>query len=361
MTDHKTGSLNTRQSTTVALTSKQCGTLHGAPLYLITLQHENITVHITNLGCTLMSIYTPDRNGVLKNIVAGFEQPADYANNPWYFGCVVGRFANRIAGGRFMLDGQPIQLTVNNDNNHLHGGFNGFHTKVWALDSLIREGEQAGVVLEYTSKDGEEGYPGNLQAKVQYVLNQQNQLVITYTAVTDKRTPVNFTNHSYFNLSGFEQPLITDHVLQVNAAHYTEKNAHNVPTGRILPLAGTGADFSVPTRIGKRINDFLQDKGFDHNYVLSQGPGPVAILEDPHTGRYLKVFTDQPGMQVYTANYWDGSIVGQQGKVYVQHGAVALETQAFPDSPNHAEFPDTVLEPGEVYEAVTVYEFGVKG
>jgi aldose 1-epimerase len=355
--------LTTRQSTTaLQLNSKQVGTLHGGPLHLITLQNNHITIHITNLGCAIMAIYTPDRNGAMKNIVAGFSHPQDYANNPCYFGCVVGRYANRIAGGRFMLDGRPVQLSVNNNNNHLHGGFEGFHTRVWTLEALQSEDDHVGVVLAYASRDGEEGYPGNLKAQVKYMLNQQNQLAVSYTAVTDKRTPVNFTNHSYFNLGGFEQ-LITDHILQVNADYYTEKNEHNAPTGRILPLAGTCADFTVATRIGDNINQFPRDKGFDHNYVLQQNgsSAPAATLEDPLTGRYLQVFTDRPGMQVYTANYWDGSITGQQGRAYVQHGAVALETQAFPDSPNHAAFPNTILEPGAVYESTTVYAFGVRG
>jgi len=309
-----------------------------------------------------MAVYTPDRNGVMKNVVAGFEQPEDYAGNPWYFGCVVGRYANRIAGGRFMLDGQQVQLSVNNDGNHLHGGFEGFHSKVWTLEALLREEDQAAVVFAYTSRNGEEGYPGNLKAQVKYTLNRQNQLQISYTAVTDQPTPVNLTNHSYFNLSGFEQPLITGHLLQVNADHYTEKNGRNVPTGRILPLAGTGADFTVATRIGDNIQQFPQDKGLDLNYVLKQPllSTPAAILEDPLTGRYLQVFTDQPGIQVYTANYWDGSITGRQGRAYIQHGAVALETQAFPDSPNHAGFSRTILEPGAVYESTTVYAFGVR-
>ena len=355
--------MNTQQQT-LTVASKQCGFLHGAPLHLVTLRNGTVTVHITNLGCTVMSVYTPDRHGVVKNIAAGFEQPAAYEHNPWYFGCVVGRYANRIAAGRFTLDGRPVQLSVNNDSNHLHGGFEGFHKKVWELSSLIREDIHTGVVFEYTSKDGEEGYPGNLQVKVKYLLNQDNQLVMECTAVSDKRTPVSFTNHSYFNLTGFEQALISDHLLQVHALHYTEKNDRNTPTGRILALAGTAADFSTPDRIGDRFVHFPKDKGFDHNYVLTrQQPGaivPAASLEERQTGRTLRVFTDQHGLQVYTANFWDGSITGQQGKPYVQHGAIALETQAFPDSPNHPNFPNTILEPGEVYRTVTIYEFGVK-
>lgn len=355
--------MNTRRQT-LTVASKQCGALNGAPLHLITLNNGTVTAHITNLGCAVMSVYTPDRHGVVKNIVAGFEQPAAYEHNPWYFGCVVGRYANRITAGRFTLDGRPVQLSVNNDNNHLHGGFEGFHKKVWALSSLIREEGYTGVEFAYTSNDGEEGYPGNLQVKVRYLLNQYNQLVMECTAVSDKRTPVSFTNHSYFNLSGFEQAVITEHLLQVNALHYTEKNDRNTPTGRILPVAGTAADLSAPGRVGERFSHFPEDQGFDLNYVLTRHQhGAIvlaATLEESSTGRVLRVLTDQHGLQVYTANYWDGNITGQQGKPYVQHGAIALETQAFPDSPNHPHFPNTILEPGEDYSTVTIYEFGVK-
>ncbi|HEY1164308.1 MAG TPA: galactose mutarotase, partial [Chitinophaga sp.] len=188
-----------RQALTVA--SKQCGHLQGTPVHLVTLKNGTVTVHITNLGCTVMSVYTPDRHGVVKNIAAGFEEPAAYEHNPWYFGCVVGRYANRIAAGRFTLDGRPVQLSVNNDGNHLHGGFEGFHKKVWELSALIREDIHTGVEFEYTSKAGEEGYPGNLRVRVKYLLNQDNQLIMECSAVSDKRTPVSFTNHSYFNLS----------------------------------------------------------------------------------------------------------------------------------------------------------------
>ncbi|GAA0546249.1 aldose epimerase family protein [Chitinophaga japonensis] len=353
--------MNTRQALSVA--SRPCGHLHGAPLHLVTLQNETISVHITNLGCAVMAIYTPDRHGRVKNIVAGLARPLDYAHNPWYLGSVVGRYANRIAAGRFMLDGQAVQLTVNNDHNHLHGGFAGFHTKVWTLVSLVREEAHTGVEFTCFSEDGEEGYPGNLEVKVRYLLNHRHQLVMEYRAVTDKRTPVSITNHSYFNLSGFEQAVVQDHLLHINAQHYTEKNERNLPTGRILPLKGTPADFTVPARLGDRLHLFPQDCGLDHNYVLRRHqPGamvPAATLTDMDTGRRLRVFTDQHGMQVYTANFWDGSITGQQGRPYVQHGAIALETQAFPDSPNHAHFPGAILEPGEEYRTITVYEFGL--
>lgn len=327
------------------MSSTYYGQLNGADLYLITLENEQISVNITSLGATITSILTPDRNGVKKNVVAGFSDLQQYGNNEAYFGCVVGRYANRIGGGRFLSGGETVQLSLNDGINHLHGGFDGFHKKVWTIISV----DDQEVILEYLSKDGEEGYPGNLRVRVMYVLDG-GQLRIQYTAVTDKSTPVNLTNHSYFNLSGFEDPLITDHLLQINAYYYTGKNGHNLPDGHLREVAGTPLDFRFPKRIGADIDQLAADQGFDHNYVLKEGP--AATLYDPLTGRQLQVFTDQPGMQLYTANLWDGSL-------YAKHGAVALETQAFPDSPNHPAFPCTMLQPGSIYERYTIYAFSV--
>lgn len=330
-------------------------TSYGKDLYLITLKNDQIIVNITNLGCTVTAIYTPDSNGIIKNIVAGFSDLAFYEQNDAYFGCVVGRYANRIAGGKFTLAGQPVQLSVNDGTNHLHGGFEGFHKKIWSVVTEIKEENLVGVVMEYLSKDGEEGYPGNLLVQVRYTLDNTGKLSIRYTGHTDKATPVNLTNHSYFNLSGFEQALITGHLLKINASHYTGKNNHNVPDGSVIKVQGTALDFQQAKRIGDDIDQFPNDKGFDHNYVLnSEGEiTEAAVLYEPVTGRELKVFTDQPGMQLYTANWWYGGL-------YPKHGAVALETQAFPDSPNHPSFPCTILHPGEVYEKHTIYEFGVR-
>ena len=325
----------------LAVSSTYYGQLKGEDLYLITLENEQMTVHVTNLGGTITSILTPDRHGVMKNVVAGFTDLQQYEENTAYFGCVVGRYANRIAGGRF----SDVQLSLNDGVNHLHGGFDGFHKKVWDVVSVYKER----VILEYLSKDGEEGYPGNLRVRVEYSLDR-GKLIIQYSAVTDAATPVNLTNHSYFNLSGFEQPLILDHILQINASRYTSKNGYNVPDGAMPEVAGTALDFLAPKRIGEDIDKLSVDQGYDHNFVLEGGY--AATLYDPSSGRQLQVFTDQPGMQVYTANLWDGSL-------YEKHGAVALETQAFPDSPNHPAFPDTILHPGSVYDSRTVYEFSV--
>jgi aldose 1-epimerase len=350
-------------SRALSATRTQYGELRGAPLYLITLENAAVKVQLINLGATITAIYAPDKAGIQKNIVAGFAQPEDYLHNPAYFGSTVGRYANRIAEGRIVVDGTLYQLPVNNDCNHLHGGFEGFHAKVWEVTQCSATNGQPSVTMEYVSADGEEGYPGNLAVQVQYILDNTNQLSIRYTATTDKSTPVSLTNHSYFNLSGFEQPLVTDHLLTINAQTYTEKNSRNVPTGNILPVTGTPLDFTRPTRIGEHINELPVDMGFDHNYVLhpyNTGTTPAAILEDPESGRILKVFTDQPGIQVYSSNYWNGSITGQQGKAYLKHGAVALEAQAFPDSPNHAHFPDTILLPGDIYVQHITFSFDVQ-
>lgn len=354
--------MKTREQHIVSVKSRLYASTADAEVWAFQLANGNIRIDITNLGCSIVSVETPDKDGVLKNIVSGYPDLLDYSANCNYFGSVVGRYANRIAGGRFQLDGQDFYLSVNNGGNHLHGGFVGFNKKIWNIHSIISEDTRAGVVFEYLSRDGEEGYAGNLQVKLTYLLNDKNQLSVQYEAETDAPTPVNFTNHSYFNLAGFEQPTILDHLLQVNARYYTEKNQQNIPTGRILPVADTALDFRTPEKIGKSIDQFPLDFGYDHNFVLESDSAtePAAILYEPWSGRSLTVYTTQPGIQVYTANYWDGSIWGPQGLPYVKHGAVALETQAFPDSPNQASFPNTILRPGEKYRSTSIYEFGLK-
>ena len=355
--------LNTKQSS-LSVSSTLNGQLKGEDIYSFVLRSNDIVVSITNLGCIITAIDAPDRAGQVKNIVAGFGSPQAYGQNDHYLGCVVGRYANRIAGGRFMLDGKEVQLSVNDGPNHLHGGPGGFHKRLWQKDGLISRGDRVGVSFSYLSPDGEEGYPGNLQVKITYTLDLHNRLHIHYEAETDKKTPINFTNHSYFNLSGFDSHTIADHLLYIDAAHYTEKNGHNLPSGRILPVSGTPLDFSLPRRLGDGIGKLPLDQGFDHNYILHQAlPGeamPIAELYDPASGRLLRVLTDRPAIQIYTANWWDGTQRGQQGQLYRKHGAVALETQAFPDSPNHPQFPDTMLEPGKRFCSTTVYEFGVR-
>ncbi|MGN6342648.1 MAG: aldose epimerase family protein [Ginsengibacter sp.] len=345
------------------LSSEFYGIIEGQEVYKYTLQNESIKVDITNLGCSIMAIYTKGSGQREKNIVAGFKDIKDYENNPYYFGCVIGRYANRITNGKFTLDSKNIQLSVNDGINHLHGGFEGFNKKVWKLSNTESDEDKIRVEFEYLSRDGEEGYHGNLMVKVKYILNSKNQLCIEYNAGTDKATPVSLTNHSYFNLSGFESPNIYEHLLYVNAENYTEKNLNNTPTGDIIPVADTPLDFRLPKKIGKEIHQFPKDKGFDHNFILKRNFSDkivtAAKLKDPSSGRTVTVYTDQPGIQVYTANFWDGTVEGSHG-VYQQHGAVALETQAFPDSPNHPAFPDTILRPGQDYFSTTIYEFGIE-
>lgn len=351
------------QHQTLSATRVTYGEAGGEPLEQITLENAAVRVELINLGATITAIYAPDKAGVRKNIVAGFNDLQAYWENPAYFGSTVGRYANRIAGGKLTIDGVNYQLPVNNDSNHLHGGFEGFHKKVWQVIQCSQNEEQASITMSYTSPDGEEGYPGTLSVQVRYILDRHNRLTITYTANTDKATPVSLTNHSYFNLTGFENPLVTDHLLRINADNYTEKNSSNTPTGRLLPVTGTPLDFTHARPVGQSIGQLPADMGFDHNYMLRPYDAeniPAAELEDPESGRVLRVFTDQPGIQLYSANYWDGSITGAQGVPYLKHGAVALETQAFPDSPNHAQFPETILRPGETYRRKTIFVFDVQ-
>lgn len=348
----------------LSLQSVYYETLNNKDVFKITLQNSSVSVGITNIGCSIISIETPDRSHRYKNIVAGFSVLEEYATNKEYFGCIVGRYANRIASGIFSLDGKKHHLSINERNNHLHGGFEGFNKKIWDIAGFIEEPEQVGVVFTYHSKDGEEGYPGNLQVTVSYCLNTKNQLCIGYKAQTDKATPVNLTNHTYFNLTGFDVPEIKDHLLQVHASGYTEKNRQNLPTGSILPVENTALDLRTARKIGVNIGTFPFDMGYDHNFVLDNFSenkvNLAACLYEPLYGRVVNIYTSQPGLQVYTANFWDGSILGSQGLYYKKHGAVALETQAFPDSPNHPAFPGTILNPHEQYLSTTVYEFSEK-
>ncbi|MBS1601336.1 MAG: galactose mutarotase [Bacteroidetes bacterium] len=328
------------------------------------LSRGSVRVGILDLGATLSFLEMPDRKGQVKNIVAGFPHRELYWQNDYYFGCIVGRYANRIGEGRLQLDGRVVQLSVNNDGNHLHGGFEGLHRKRWRPQSLIERDDASGIVLEYMSPDGEEGYPGNLRIQVSYVLDGAGRLYMDYIAVSDAATPVSLTNHSYFNLSGFENPVIDDHLLRIFASRYTEKNGANLPTGRLLPVKGTPLDFTALRSIGERIGQLSRDQGYDHNYVLDGSlAGELSVaaeLYDPDSGRQLRILTDRPGIQVYTANWWDGSVVGSQGVPYGRHGAIALETQAFPDSPNQPGFPDTILRPGEVYRTTTIFQMNTK-
>lgn len=330
-------------------------------VFLISLENDGIEITLTNIGCAIMAVRTPDKNGVMKNIAAGLREADAYKINRDYFGCVVGRYANRIERGQFELKGLEYQLPLNDPPNHLHGGFNSFSKKIWKLEELIESHNIRGVVFSYLSADGEEGYPGNLTVKVKYQLHSSGRFEISYTAVTDKATPVNLTNHSYFNLSGFETDTILDHQLKVNAARYTEKSVINTATGRLLSVKGTALDFTRSKQIRDGIDEFPADMGYDHNFALDTVckdlSVPAATLSDGYSGRILNVYTDQPGIQVYSGNYWDGTVTGEQGFIYRKHGGIALETQSWPGSINHAHFPNTILEPGEEYRSTTIFEF----
>jgi aldose 1-epimerase len=328
-------------------------------IYLVTLKNRDISVSVTNCGCTITAICTPDKGGHLQNIVAGYADLNDYRKNEHYFGCLVGRYANRIGGAKFILGERQYNLSQNDGPNHLHGGFEGFNKKLFQVTGLIQADGEAGVEFEYLSPDEEEGSPGNLAVKVKYTLSEDNQLRMSYEAKTDRPTPVNLTNHSYFNLTGFEAPDILAHELQINARSYTE-TIDNIPTGNILPVSGTPHDFSVSRPIKNDLWDV--SGGYNQNFVLGgHAPDKIVLaarLSEKSSGRFVSVYTDQPGLQLYTANVWDGAIRGPQGKYYQQYGALALETQNFPDSPNHPAFPSSVLYPGDNYHTTTIYEFG---
>jgi len=340
-------------------------TADGTPVDLYTLTNsKGVRVAITNYGGIVVSLFTPDRNGNPGDIVLGFERLEDYLKGHPYFGAIIGRYGNRIAKGRFTLDGVEYKLAQNNGENHLHGGLVGFDKKVWkARDFVDAEGQH--LELRYTSPDGEEGYPGNLDVTVTYSLNEQNQLRIDYVATTDKPTVVNLTNHSYFNLAG--EGDILGHLLRLNADYFTPVDAGLIPTGELRPVKGTPFDFTEPTPIGARIEQddeqLRYGRGYDHNFVLRGGGGSLAEaaeVYEPKTGRVLRVLTTEPGVQFYTGNFLDGTLRGKYGRVYHRRTGFCLETQHFPDSPNKPHFPSTVLRPGQTYRSTTIYEFSAR-
>jgi aldose 1-epimerase len=338
----------------------------GTPVKLFTLSNASgMEVRAINYGAILVSIKVPDRNGRVDDVVVGHDDLEGYLTKSRFFGAVVGRYGNRIAGGRFTLDGRTYQLTQNNGQNHLHGGAKGFDKVVWKA-SINDDPRGPSVAFTHTSPDGEEGYPGTLLARIVYTLTDKNELVIDYSATTNKPTLVNLTQHSYFNLAGHGSGDILDHQLTLNADRYTPVDASQIPTGEIAPVDGTPFDFRRGVTIGARIDaDHEQIRfgsGYDHNFVLARsGDGLVqaAHVVDPKTGRTLDVSTTEPGVQFYSSNKLDGSHVGKGGHVYSARSSFCLETQHFPDSPNRANFPSTVLRPGEEYRSTTVFKFGV--
>ncbi len=329
--------------------------------FLVSNGYMDVT--FTNYGCTIMSIFVADKNGHKNNVVSGFESPESYLNPHPYFGSVVGRFANRIEFGKFKLNGIQYQLPVNREPNHLHGGIIGFNKKVWTVKEVISNEEAAGIVCSYTSADMEEGYPGTMEVTVTYLLNRNNELILKYEASCDQPTIINLTNHSYFNLSGFTDDNIYKHQLKVTADYYTKKNENNVPSGEISSVENTPLDFRNSKEVGENIEEMIEDNGYDHNFVLNNKSNQVtlaATVYEPTSGRFLEVLTNQPGIQIYTANWWDGLITGTHGIPYQKHTAIALETQNFPDAPNHTNFPSAVLLPGESYNTITIYRFSIQ-
>ena len=319
----------------------------GEEVYLFKLKNSpGAEVTITNFGGAIRWIKVPDQNGVFADVVLGYETLEEYVKHPRYLGALIGRHANRIARGRFSLNGVEYQLPQNNGEHHLHGGTKGFHKRVWTATET-----PAGVHLEYFSPDGEENYPGNLNVAVDYTFNDENELRIEYHATTDKDTIVNLTNHSYFNLAG--QGTILDHELTMHAGSFTPVGDDLIPTGEIRSVDGTTMDFRTARAIA--------NGGYDHNFVLDGwihgAIRSVARLRDPKSGRVMEVFTTQPGMQFYSGNFLDGSLIGKGGVAYEQYAALCLETQHYPDSPNHPNFPSTVLRAGEIYHEITVYKF----
>jgi len=334
----------------------------GRQVVLYTLINSNgLKAKITNYGAILVSLEVPDRNGNLADIVLGYDNLPDYIARGAFFGATVGRYANRIGGAKFTLEGTEYNLVKNNGQNHIHGGTKGFDKVVWKPEDVRAEGEQALVKMSYISEDGEEGYPGNMACTVTYTLTEDNELKISYEAETDKMTVVNLTNHSYFNLAGQGTGDILGHELKLNADNYTPVDEGLIPTGEIKSVTDSPMDFTSSMSIGSRIKQV--EGGYDHNYVLNSGGGTLALcaeVYEPTSGRVMTIHTTEPGVQFYTGNFLDGTITGKAGKVYNKHYGFCLETQHFPDSPNKSDFPTVVLLPGQKYTSETVHKFSTR-
>ena len=354
------------------ITMKSFGTLpDGRATQLHTLTNsQGAKVSITNYGGIVTHIIVPDREGRMADIALGYDMVEKYVAGSPYFGALIGRYGNRIAAGQFTLDGKTYKLATNNDPGSipcaLHGGNTGFDKVLWEVTPLLAK-DAAGLKLRYLSKDGEEGYPGNLDVTVTYWFNDKNELRIEYVATTDKATPVNLTNHSYFNLAGEGGGTILGHILTLNASNFTPVDKGLIPLGKVVPVAGTPFDFTTPHSIGARVNmDDEQLKfggGYDHNYILDRagkGLEKAAEVYEPATGRVMEIFTEEPAIQFYCGNFLDGTNVGKSNRPYTYRTGFALETQHSPDSPNQPSFPSTILRPGETYRTVTVYRFSAR-
>lgn len=357
-----TAAVQSQPQPNVSVTRSVWGdTASGVPVALYTLQDKDLTVQITTFGARIVSIDAPDRTGKMQDVVLGYDDLAHYLQDKSYFGAIVGRYANRLARGRFTIDGKTYQVPVNNGANALHGGPLGFSSKLWTGKKVPN-----GVEMTLVSPDGDMGFPGELTVHVRYTLHGHS-LRLDYSATTTKPTVINLSNHSYFNLAGDGKGTILDDVLTIPADRYTPIDAGSIPTGALDPVAGTPFDFRKPTTIGARINEPNQQLkfpgGYDHNFVLNGTTQPglhlAARVEDPTSGRVLTIRTDQPGLQFYSGNFLAGKFAGKHGVLYGKHAALALETQHFPDSPNHPKFPSTLLLPGQTFHSTTVYAFSV--
>jgi aldose 1-epimerase len=338
-------------------------TQDGQQVEIVTLANgKGLTARITNYGGIIVSFETPDRNGVPGDVVLGFDKIDGYLKAHPYFGAIIGRYGNRIGGAKFTLDGKEYKLAKNDGENTLHGGVKGFDKVVWKIEKAEAKGDEAILRMSYISKDGEEGYPGNLKCVMTYTLTADNKLEMKYEATTDKPTIVNLTNHAYWNLAGQGSGDVLNHELMINADKFTAVDKGLIPTGELKDVKGTPLDFTKPMTIGSRIKE-VDIGGYDHNFVLKRKVGKMKLaarVYEPTSGRVMEIETTEPGIQFYSSNFLDGTLKGKEGKVYNKYGAFCLETQHYPDSPNKANFPSTVLRPGEKYETMTVHTFTTK-
>jgi aldose 1-epimerase len=339
-------------------------TVDNRQVSLYTLHNGDITMQVTNFGARVVSLFTPDRTGKYEDIVLGYPDIESYLHNRGerFLGCVVGRYANRIADGKFTLDGKEYILPRNSGGQTLHGGMRGFDGVVWNVDSV----SDSEIVFSYISPDGEEGFPGELRVVMTYSLTADNEFKITYRATADRTTVVNLSHHSFFNLRGEGAGTVENHVLTLNAAHITAVNGALIPTGELMPVENTPFDFRMPHAIGERINDSHEQlrfgSGYDHNWALDTKSldEPAATVYEPESGREMQVFTDQPGIQFYSGNHFYGTAQGKYGNLHNRRESFALEAQKFPDSPNHSDFPTTVLNAGEAYQQTCIYKFNTR-
>jgi aldose 1-epimerase len=352
-----------REKSMTRLQEQDWGTADGKPVKLFTLTNRKGTiVKVTNYGLIITDIQTGDRDGKLAHVALGFETLEQYQKGHPFFGAIAGRVANRVAKGKFTLEGKEYTLAINNGPNHLHGGKKGFDKVVWDAKPLAAKDNEQGIEFHYLSKDGEEGYPGNLDVTVIYTLTDDNEIRMEYRASTDKATPVNLTNHSYFNLAGSGDTLGTE--MFIDADRYTPTDKTLIPTGELAPVKGIALDFTKPTTMGARI-DQLKDfpGGYDHNFVLNSGGKKMALAArayEPKSGRILEVLTTEPGVQLYNGIGLDGKLIGHANTPYVKFGGFCLETQHFPDAINQSSFPSVVLRPGQTYKTTTVFKFAAK-